>query len=125
MDLDFADKETERLIEGVQLPTLFGWEEGIDIAPGREGFPGQGLLLLRSMWKGWRSGHANYNGQGMQAVETLPGAGSGALGYKDWILRWGVGGVRRTGGRPPRRGPPLPVLGEGFLGGGGHSGDIR
>ncbi len=88
--LYFADKPPTKSFTGIQLPTLFGIFEGLDIPAGAKEYTIEDSFVLPVDVKAFGvGGHAHYLGKQMKLTATLPdGNAKTLLWIKDWDFAW-------------------------------------
>ena len=86
----FANKEPERQMFAVGLPTVFGVGAGIDIAPGDGNFTIKDSFTLPVDVKAYTAvAHAHYLAKEMKATATLPdGTTKPLIWIQDWDFNW-------------------------------------
>jgi mono/diheme cytochrome c family protein len=86
----FADKAPERRLMGIQVPSIFGIGDHLDIPAGAKAYTIRGSFTVPVDVKAWSVGaHAHYLGKDMKMVATKPdGATVPLLWIPDWDFAW-------------------------------------
>jgi len=86
----FADKAPERRLWSLQVPALFGFGAGIDIAAGDKSYTIEDSLTVPVDVKAFSiAAHAHYIAKEMKATATLPdGKTQPLLWIQDWDFNW-------------------------------------
>ena len=86
----FADEAPERRLWSLQVPALFGFGAGIDVAPGQKDFTIEDSFTLPIDVRAYSiTAHAHYIAKEMKATATLPdGTTQPLLWIQDWDFGW-------------------------------------
>ena len=86
----FAKTPPKKSMTGIQVPPMFGYAAGIDIAAGEKAFTIHDTFTLPVDVEAFGArGHAHYIAREMKLVATLPdGSTKGILWIKDWDFGW-------------------------------------